>query len=102
MTGLSVLDLSPIAQGSDAAQSFRNSLSLARHAERLGFRREAITLALGKLTAMGCLVTRRGVIEVLHRECLEALVCDCYWIGQEKVKPDPMPELPVHTMPCCC
>jgi len=71
-------------------------------AERLGFRREAITLALGKLTAMGCLVTRRGVIEVLHRECLEALVCDCYWIGQEKVKPDPMPELPVHTMPCCC
>jgi alkanesulfonate monooxygenase SsuD/methylene tetrahydromethanopterin reductase-like flavin-dependent oxidoreductase (luciferase family) len=36
---LSVLDLSPIAQGSDAAQSFRNSLDLARHAERLGFRR---------------------------------------------------------------
>jgi luciferase family oxidoreductase group 1 len=39
MTLLSVLDLSPIAQGSDAAQSFRNSLSLARHAERLGYQR---------------------------------------------------------------
>ncbi|CAN5666388.1 LLM class flavin-dependent oxidoreductase [soil metagenome] len=38
-TPLSVLDLSPIAQGSDAAQSFRNSLSLAQHAERLGYRR---------------------------------------------------------------
>ncbi len=38
-TPLSVLDLSPIAHGSDAAQSFRNSLSLAQHAERLGYRR---------------------------------------------------------------
>ncbi|MGE4239228.1 LLM class flavin-dependent oxidoreductase [Ramlibacter sp.] len=36
---LSVLDLAPIAEGSDAARSFRNSLSLAQHAERLGFRR---------------------------------------------------------------
>lgn len=35
----SVLDLSPINQGSTAAQSFRNSLSLAQHAEQLGFNR---------------------------------------------------------------
>ncbi|MDT5158944.1 MAG: hypothetical protein QOH51_3301 [Acidobacteriota bacterium] len=35
----SVLDLSPINQGSAAAQSFRNSLSLAQHTERLGFHR---------------------------------------------------------------
>jgi luciferase family oxidoreductase group 1 len=39
MTPLSVLDLSPIVQGSDAAQSLRNSLDLARHAERFGYRR---------------------------------------------------------------
>jgi len=39
MTPYSVLDLSPINQGSDAAQSFRNSLDLARHAERWGYRR---------------------------------------------------------------
>ena len=39
MIPLSVLDLSPILEGSDAAQSFRNSLDLARHAERLGYRR---------------------------------------------------------------
>src|SRR5512144_2934743 len=39
MVPLSVLDLAPIAEGSDAAQSFRNSLSLAQHAERLGYRR---------------------------------------------------------------
>jgi luciferase family oxidoreductase group 1 len=36
---LSVLDLAPITQGSDAAAAFRNTLDLARHAERLGFRR---------------------------------------------------------------
>src|SRR4051812_32386682 len=36
---ISVLDLSPIRQGGTAAESFRNTLDLARHAERLGFRR---------------------------------------------------------------
>lgn len=39
MTTLSVLDLAPIAQDSDAATSFRHSLELARHAEALGFHR---------------------------------------------------------------
>jgi luciferase family oxidoreductase group 1 len=39
MTQLSVLDLAPITQGGDAAQSFRNSLELAQQAERLGFGR---------------------------------------------------------------
>src|SRR5437588_6354392 len=39
MIPYSVLDLSPINQGSDAAQSFRNTLDLARHAERWGYRR---------------------------------------------------------------
>ncbi|PXX45169.1 LLM class flavin-dependent oxidoreductase [Undibacterium pigrum] len=36
---LSILDLSPIAEGSDAAQSFRNSLSLAQHGEGWGYQR---------------------------------------------------------------
>src|SRR5450755_4536249 len=39
MIPLSVLDLSPITQGSDAAHSYRNTLDLARHAERWGYRR---------------------------------------------------------------
>lgn len=39
MPVFSVLDLSPITQGSDAAQSFRNSLDLAQHAERWGYKR---------------------------------------------------------------
>ena len=36
---LSVLDLAPIVEGGSPAQSFRNSLDLARHAERWGYRR---------------------------------------------------------------
>ena len=39
MVPLSVLDLSPITEGSDAGTALRNSLDLARHVERLGYRR---------------------------------------------------------------
>jgi luciferase family oxidoreductase group 1 len=39
MIPLSVLDLSPVAAGSTAAQALRNSLDLARLADRLGFTR---------------------------------------------------------------
>jgi len=39
MTPLSVLDLAPIVEGSDAGRALRNSAELARHAERLGYRR---------------------------------------------------------------
>ena len=39
MTLLSVLDLSPIIQGGDAAQALAASLDLAQHAERWGFNR---------------------------------------------------------------
>jgi luciferase family oxidoreductase group 1 len=39
MIPFSILDLAPINEGSDAAQSFRNTLDLARHGERWGYRR---------------------------------------------------------------
>jgi luciferase family oxidoreductase group 1 len=39
MVPVSVLDLSPITQGSDAATALRNSLDLARHAEEWGYKR---------------------------------------------------------------
>jgi luciferase family oxidoreductase group 1 len=39
MVPLSILDLSPITDGSSAAVSFRHSLDLAQHAERWGYRR---------------------------------------------------------------
>ena len=39
MPNFSILDLSPITEGGTAAQSFHNSLDLAQHAERWGYRR---------------------------------------------------------------
>jgi len=39
MVPLSVLDLSPIKEGSDAGAALRESAELAQHCERLGFRR---------------------------------------------------------------
>lgn len=39
MTPYSILDLSPIPQGSTAQQALANSLSLAQHAEQLGYQR---------------------------------------------------------------
>jgi len=39
MVPVSVLDLSPIVQGGDAAAALRNSVDLARHAEEWGYRR---------------------------------------------------------------
>jgi luciferase family oxidoreductase group 1 len=39
MIPLSVLDLSPVPEGSDAGQALRNSADLARHADSLGYNR---------------------------------------------------------------
>ena len=39
MTTLSVLDLAPIVEGSNAAESLQRTLELARHAEACGFHR---------------------------------------------------------------
>jgi luciferase family oxidoreductase group 1 len=39
MVPLSILDLAPITEGGDPAQSFRATLDLARHGERWGYRR---------------------------------------------------------------
>ena len=39
MIPFSVLDLSPIVEGATASDAFRNTLDLARHTERLGYRR---------------------------------------------------------------
>jgi luciferase family oxidoreductase group 1 len=39
MIPFSILDLSPIVEGGDAAQALRNSIDLAQHAERWGYHR---------------------------------------------------------------
>jgi CRP-like cAMP-binding protein len=57
--------------------------------EVLGFRREAITLALGKMTSQGFIEIHRGEVVVLDRPALEARVCECYWTGQQRQRSMP-------------
>jgi hypothetical protein len=62
-------------------RGFQSSIEVT-HAELsrlLGFRREAITLTLGKLVESGSIKLGRGEIEVLDRAALENLACECYW-----------------------
>jgi luciferase family oxidoreductase group 1 len=56
MVPYSILDLSPILVGADASQSFRNSLDLARHAERWGYRRHWLAEHHG-MTGIGSAAT---------------------------------------------
>ena len=52
--------------------------------ELLGFRREAVTLAMGRFHELGYLSSCRGLLTVLDRSRLEEAVCDCYWTSLEK------------------
>lgn len=57
-----------------------NNLTMTQEliANMLGVRREGVTEAAGKLQRAGIIRYRRGKIDVLDRERLEAAVCECY------------------------
>lgn len=53
-------------------------------AQMLGVRRESVTLAANKLHKAGVIRYSRGLIQVLDREGLEDLTCECYAVlGRE-------------------
>lgn len=56
MIPLSVIDFCPIPEGGDVAQSFRNTLDLARHAERWGYERFWLAEHHGR-PGLGCAAT---------------------------------------------
>lgn len=47
--------------------------------EILGFRREAITLNLAKLSSKNIIKIKRGGVEVIDRVMMEDRSCECYW-----------------------
>jgi CRP-like cAMP-binding protein len=53
-------------------------------ANMLGVRREGVTEAAGKLQKLGVIVYSRGQIEVLDREGLERLCCECYGVVKKE------------------
>lgn len=54
----------------------------------LGFRREAVSLMMNKLAKKKWIEKSRGAFTVIDRNNLEMAACDCYWIGQGKMRPN--------------
>lgn len=48
--------------------------------EMLGVRRQTVTAIAGTLQAAGLLAYRRGIVQVLNRQGLEAATCECYGV----------------------
>lgn len=54
------------------------SLTQERLSMMLGSQRPTLTAVLASLREAGCVGTRRGVLEILDRQRLESLACECY------------------------
>lgn len=71
------------------SDSMRSEAITATHvqiANLIGVRREAVTLALGKLSSQALIDVSRGKIELLDRTGLEEHACECYWaIRQQSI-----------------
>ncbi len=63
-----------------------NELSMTQEfiANMLGGRRESVTVAAGRLQDAGLIHYSRGHIRILHRQGLEAAVCECYRVVKEE------------------
>jgi len=66
-------------------------------ANMLGVRREGVTEAAGKLQKLGVIVYTRGQIEVVDREALERLCCECYGVVKKETDRLLPLRLPNHT-----
>ena len=69
MIPFSILDLSPITEGSDATQSFKNSLDLAQHAEAWGYNRFWLAEHHG-MPGIASAATARSIARWLARRML--------------------------------
>jgi CRP-like cAMP-binding protein len=53
-------------------------------ADMLGVRREGVTDAAGKMQKLGVITYSRGMINVLDRQRLEKLSCECYSVVKKE------------------
>lgn len=61
-------------------------------ADMLGVQRTTVTAVAGALQAKGLIRYRRGVVDILDRQGLEAIACECYGAvrkGYERLLPEP-------------
>lgn len=69
-----------LLQSQDFAGSGTLNLTQDFLANMLGTRRASVTVAAGTLQKAGLIDYRRGTIEILQRDALEAAACECYGI----------------------
>lgn len=75
-----------ILMGLDRAQSAELAMTQEAVANLLGVRREGITAAALKLQRSGSIRYRRGRIEILDRQALEAQACECYAVAKREYR----------------
>jgi CRP-like cAMP-binding protein len=59
-------------------------------ANMLGARREAVTMAAGRLQEAGVIHYSRGHIRILDRQGLESIGCECYRVVEQEVNSAPI------------
>jgi CRP-like cAMP-binding protein len=67
-----------LLQSADRAESASVALTQELLSEMLGVRRTSVTEAAGKLQQSGVISFARGRIQIVDREALETLSCECY------------------------
>lgn len=71
-----------------------NTVSLTQEflADMLGVQRTTVTAVAGSLQAKGLIRYRRGIVDILDRNGIEAMTCECYGAvrrSYERLLPDP-------------
>jgi len=67
-------------------------------ASRVGARRAGVTVAAGSLQEMRAIEYRRGQLHILHREALEAVVCECYSTMRAEFRKNEAEFIQVHSL----
>jgi len=69
----------------DRAGDHRLPLTQDLLGQMLGTRRASVTIAAGVLQKAGFIDYRRGKVEILKKEKLQATSCECYEIIQKQI-----------------
>ena len=64
----------------DRVQTDQIEITQGFLARMLGVHRQSVTLAASRLQRAGLIRYRRGKLEIVDREGLEAACCECYWV----------------------
>jgi CRP-like cAMP-binding protein len=67
-----------LLQSADRAESDRVELTQEFLSEMLGVRRTSVSDVASHLQQLGCITYSRGIIQIVDRNALESLSCECY------------------------